>query len=99
MTTSLLAAAGLTTMPADVAAVRLPLENLSVIVSAVLSPRFVKVAIPPETVAMSVPVSGPATGEGDRDDRAVVAGLEVAVLVLFVDDGLGDERGARRGRG
>ena len=39
---------------------RLPLENLSVIVSAVLSARLVNVAMPPTTVAVSVPWSGPA---------------------------------------
>ena len=55
VTTSCDAAAGLMTMLEEVAGARLPLENLSVMVSAVLSPRFVKVAIPPTTVAVNVP--------------------------------------------
>ena len=46
VTTSLLAAAGLTTILPEVATARLPLENLNEIVSAVLSPRLVNVAIP-----------------------------------------------------
>ena len=59
VTTSLLGAAGLTTILPLVPVARFPLENLSVMVSAVSSARLVKVAIPPETVAVSVPVSGP----------------------------------------
>ena len=47
--------AGLTTMLFDVTPTRFGQVKLRVIVSAVLSARFVKVAIPPETVAVKVP--------------------------------------------
>ena len=50
---------GLTTMLFDVALARFGLVNLSEIVSTVGSTRFVKVATPPDTVAFSVPLSGP----------------------------------------
>ncbi len=54
-----LAAAGLTTIVLEVAGARLPLVNSSVMDSALLSVRFVKVATPPDTVAVVVPWSGP----------------------------------------
>ena len=41
------------------------LKNLRVRVSAVLSPRFVNLATPPETVAVRVPCSGPEPLAGD----------------------------------
>ena len=60
MITNWLAAAGLTTMLFDVAAVRAGmLVNSSEIVSALLSARLVNVAMPPETVTVTVPWSGP----------------------------------------
>ena len=59
-------------------------------VSAVLSARSVNVAMPPETVTVVVPCSGPEPSGSDADRHLgrVVAGLEVAVLVFDVDDRL-----------
>ena len=69
-------------------------------VSALLSARFEKVATPPETVAVTVPWSGPAPlGEHGRDHRAVVARLQVAVWVLFIDHRLDGECLPGGGRG
>ena len=55
---SLLAAAGLTTTGLETAGARLPLVNWSVMVSALLSARFEKVATPPETTAVLSPGAG-----------------------------------------
>ena len=57
--TSWLAAAGLTTIELVGVEVKPPPVNWSVMVSALLSARPVKVATPPDTVAV-VPWSGPA---------------------------------------
>ena len=55
-----LAPAGLTTMLVEMAEVKTgTLVNWSVMVSALLSARSVKVAMPPETVSVMVPWSGP----------------------------------------
>ena len=91
--TNWLAAAGLTTIVLEVALVRLPPVNLSEIVSALSSARFVNVATPPDTVTVVVPWSGPAPlCKRRRHHRAVVACLQVAELVLFIDHRLGRER-------
>ena len=81
-----------------VAAVRTgELVKWSVIVSAVSSARSVNVAMPPETVTVVVPCSGPEPigSEAAVTWVRVVAGLEVAVLVFDVDDGLRAERRRR----
>ena len=95
--------AGLTTTGLEIAGVSVPLVNLSVMVSAVSSARFVKVATPPDAVALVAPERAGAAAQRGRDLRAVVARLQVAVLVLFIDDRLGGEglpgRGRRRGLG
>ena len=71
-------------------------------VSAVSSARFVNVATPPETVAVSVPWSGPAPLLRNAVTTVLLSlRLEVAVLVFFVDDrlraeGLTGRRGLRR---
>ena len=72
--TNWLAAAGLTTMLPDVAGVNAgSLVKWSVMVSALLSARLVKVAMPPETVTVVVPCSGPEP-----------AGIEVAVTTVVL---------------
>ena len=101
MIISWLAAAGLTTMVLEVAGVRLPLVNLSEMVSALLSARPVNVATPPDDRGGGRPLErAGAAGERGRHHRAVVAGLQVAVRVLFIDHRLGGERlpGGRRRR-
>ena len=61
-------------------------------VSAVSSARFVNVATPPETVTVVVPWSGPVPlASAAVTTVRVVARLEVAVLVFFVDHRLGAE--------
>ena len=73
MTTSLVGAAGLTTMFADVADVRLPLENSSEKVPAVSKLRVVKVATPPVTTAESLPRRGPTPLASDTVTTVVLS--------------------------
>ena len=81
--------AGLTTTGLETAGVRLPLVNLSVIVSAVLSARFVNVATPPDDRRGGRPLErAGAAVQRRRHHRAVVARLQVAVWILLVDDRL-----------
>ena len=87
-----MAAAGLTTMLDVIVGVRLPLENSSVIVSAVSSPRFVNVAIPPTTVAVTVPWSGPVPLASETVTTVLLSLVTRLPLVLFIDDRLGRER-------
>ena len=96
------AAAGLTTMLLEIAAVTLgELVNLIDVVSALLSERLVKVAMPPEAVTVVVPCNGP-------EPTGIVAAvtwvalsvvIQVAVLVFNVDHGLRAEDDAGRCRG
>ena len=75
--------------------------NLSEIVSALSSARLVKVATPPDDRDRRRPLERPgAAGERGRDHGAVVARLQVAVLILVVDHRLGREGqpGRRRRR-
>ena len=69
-------------------------------VSALLSRGSVNVAMPPETVTVVVPWSGPEPSGSDAAVTcvAVVAGLQIAVLVFNVDHGLRAEGHARRRR-
>ena len=100
--TNWLAAAGLITMLFEVAAVSTgELVNWSVMVSAVSSARLVNVAMPPETVTVVVPCSGPEPSGSEAAVTwvAVVAGLQVAELVFDVDHRLRAEGHARRRRG
>ena len=79
-----------------------PAVNWSVSVPAVLSCRLLKDTIPPCTVALIRADQRPgAAGQRRGDHRAVIARLEVAVLVLLIHDRLGAERlsGGRRRRG
>ena len=67
------------------------------IVSALSSARFVNVAMPPETVTVVVPCSGPEpVPSSGAHLGGVVAGLEIAVLVFDVDDWLRAEGRTRR---
>ena len=82
--TSFAAGAGLTMIDFDSGETRLPLVNLSVTVSAVLSPRLLKRATPPETVAVVVPWRGPARRSTSLRSRwCCRRDLEVVELIFF----------------
>ena len=93
-------AAALTVVPLEIAGFKLPLLKMSVIVSALLSARFEKLATPAETVAVFVPCSGACAAlKRHRDHAAVIARLDVAELVCFRDDRLsGKSLPGRRSR-
>ena len=77
-------------------AVRPPLVKLSEIVSALLSARFVNVATPPGQRDGGRPLErAGAARQRRRHHRAVVAGFQVAELVLFIDDWLDARTPAR----
>ena len=88
----------MTSMAFEVTGVSVPLLKVTEMVSAVSSARLVNVATPPETVALSVPCEwARSVARRAADDRAVVACLEVAESILFVDHRLDAERLAGRG--
>ena len=76
-----------------------PLVNWSVDGLGRVVGRLVNVATPPDDRGRRASLErAGAAGQERRDQRAVVAGHEVAELVLFVDDRLGRERLTGRGR-